>query len=83
MGALVEIDFVAGFEAQTYGTESRFDARGGIDCGIQAGGAKAEDGAGYVTVGEQAGAKPEVHQTGFESCEGTESASAGLKFRAE
>lgn len=83
MGAMVEIDFVAGFESQTHWAKRRFDSRRGVDCGVQAGGAEAEDGAGYVTVGEQSGAQTEIYESCFESCEWTESAAGGLDFRTD
>ena len=77
--ALIEIDFVAGFEAEADGAEGGFDSGGGIDGCVQVAGAEAEDGAGEVAVGEQAGAEAEIHEAGFEGEEGTESAAGGLK----
>ena len=83
VGAMVEIDFVAGFQSQTHRAQGRFDSCCGINCGVQARGAEADEGTGQIAVGEQSGAQAEIYEASFESCKWTESAAGGLDFRTD
>ena len=56
VGAVVEVNCIACLKPQAHGPQTRLNPCCRIDGAVQAGGAKAEHGAGEIAVGEQAGA---------------------------
>ncbi len=83
MRAAVEINFVSSFEAEANWPKRRFETGRGVDCGIQVRGAQSQDRARDIAVREQGGSEAEIHETGFEGDEGTESSTFGLELGAD
>jgi hypothetical protein len=63
--SLIEIDLVAGLQAESYWTQGGFYAGTGVQRGVQVRRTEIQDRAHDVDVGEQAGAEAEINESGF------------------
>src|SRR6266403_5529016 len=78
--AVIEINFVAEFEPQAYGTESRLHAGSRIDRGVQTRRSQPKNSAHHIAVWEQAGTEAKIHEAGFERNERAKSTTRGLEL---
>ncbi|SRR5579864_494218 len=63
--ALVEINLVSGFEAEAHRTERGLDSRPRIERSVQARGTQVEERTNDINIGQQAGTKAKIHESGF------------------
>ena len=69
MRSLIEIDLVAGLQAESYWAQGGFDAGTGVQRGVQVRCTEIQDRAHDVDVGEQAGAEAEINESDFHRSE--------------
>lgn len=81
--ALIKIDLISSFETEAHRAKRGLNSGPGVKRRVQARGTQVEERADDVDVGQQAGTKPEVHESSFESGKRMEMTSASHQRWAE